>query len=1162
MLKNILFHLDEDDIRQSRLEQAAADNIQNLQRINLNAFQRSIPGVYQQLTKSETHSAAIFCNKHGELNIVDHKNARVLYGEMPQQEVATQCAQFLERPLRVPLGEERSKGDCADPVIDSSLARKMSEAKLLPEKVSVMVVLGVGLGFHIKALLESVDIEHLIIYEPNTAYFRCSVLATSWQDCLHIAREKQTGIYLQLGKDARDLAADIDELSQNVSFDHFYLYKHYHHPVFNQLVDAVAGKSWETFSRWALNIKQLDNVDDQVPFWTYPVQLPEWSSGNLDQQRFEKNLESLKNYFPDLYSEFCDYSPKKWVPLANNDGDVNIFHTKTVAPLYGPDPDEECKASIDGFSVRPNKDGLVLGYKGRKLKRYFHYQLVEDVEDVLDGLQESHGSLPETIKSMIIFGLGVGYQLPYLLANHDVQKLFICEPNRDYFYASLFAVDWQDVFETVDQSGGRLYINIGDDGRHLLNDLLTQFHSIGPYVLANTYFYQGYYNPMLVNAIAQLREQLQVIIAMGDYFDHSKLSIAHTLWGIEQKIPFLRRDGASLLSQEQKDVPVFIVGNGPSLDGLLDTIKENQDSAIIISCGTSLQTLHRNGIVPDFHAEIEINRSTYDWAMRVGAPEFLKQTTLISCNGIHPDTCRLYKNTLLAFKQGESATVSITELFKGHPYETLDFAYPTVSNFVCDLVTTLGFTQLYLMGVDMGFVDDDYHHSKSSGYYFENGKQRYDYAKANDTSLLVEGNLRPFVKTKFEFKVSKTVLEQTFSGRHVEVYNLNDGAKIAGALPLMKDDILIMSDPQVKSDALETLNTKAFTAFDLDEFTEQYQQRYRHDALVEELDAFIPQIAEDVTTREQADKLVSRQRDFLVSSFMRKKSLLFYYLNGTVNFVNSALSKTLNVDDDATCLAAFNDILEKWRESFGILSTCLTLDHRGFDYVPSFIRQRQREALLLTSKQHPMAFSFPDELTKQRFNTMLKGYSLTLSECDSVPQDSVEMRFVSSSTVLPEISTHKRCLITSDLDMPVPETSTDIVICLPGNAENDGTSPVCNDFYRLYVALMVAVCSEKIRYVWPRISLDPKQQSIGEYYNIERVSGLYAYECYDFICFTNELMTSDEMLIGSGDRLRFLPKLRERDLFLGELSLERQAEEKQLLKEQFPIIKEKSHDAI
>jgi len=214
--------------------------------------------------------------------------------------------------------------------------------------------------------------------------------------------------------------------------------------------------------------------------------------------------------------------------------------------------------------------------------------LVTECEKVLQGFEEESGQLPEKVKSTIFFGLAAGYDFEYFVENFDIEKLFICEPNKDFFYASLYSVDWAKILDYFNKKERRLYLNIGDDGSNLINDLLVQFQSIGPYVLANSYFYQSYYNQGLVTAVSQLREQLQVIIAMGDYLDNAKYGLSHTHSAIKHHMPLMRYKPSTYLESIHKEVPVFIVGNGPSLDDLIPLIKEEADAAIIVSCGTAL----------------------------------------------------------------------------------------------------------------------------------------------------------------------------------------------------------------------------------------------------------------------------------------------------------------------------------------------------------------------------------------------------------------------------------------------------------------------------------------------------------------------------------------------------------------------------------------------
>ena len=141
-----------------------------------------------------------------------------------------------------------------------------------------------------------------------------------------------------------------------------------------------------------------------------------------------------------------------------------------------------------------------------------------------------------------MFGIGIGYSIEKLASNHDIEMLFVCEPNKDFFFASLYAVDWSEIINSFDTGKKRLYLNIGDDGTNLTNDLLVQFQTVGPYVLANTFFYQTLFNEKLTDAVASLREQLLVIISMGDYFDNAKYGIAHTHWALKNEVPLLMSD--------------------------------------------------------------------------------------------------------------------------------------------------------------------------------------------------------------------------------------------------------------------------------------------------------------------------------------------------------------------------------------------------------------------------------------------------------------------------------------------------------------------------------------------------------------------------------------------------------------------------------------------
>ncbi|MFT2091400.1 6-hydroxymethylpterin diphosphokinase MptE-like protein [Paraglaciecola sp. 2405UD69-4] len=949
MLKNIRLHIEKDEQKQALLEDKLAKHVLKTQKENINAFQRNIPSLLNYIESTDLANFSLFINKYGEHNIVDYGQGRSIYGFHPEEEILAQLKQKQKHSPEVNLNND--KQICSNELEEENLAdiqtlqsfQLQQQLQILPQKIECLVVLGCGLGLHLEPLLEQHDIKNLVIYEPELQFFKCSVMDVSWARIFSLIQQKDTSIFLQLGKDGRDLIADIRELKDHCGVSSFHLYKHYNHQVFDSIEQDILTRSWSDIQESGFSIQTKDSYLDYVPNWTPKVDLETHKTINANNNKLSNNLAAFKKYFPDIYEEFKDYKPQKWLPIESPNGEINLLHIKELHTWYGTSPKQECILNFENFDEQPNKDGLVLGYKGTKLAHYVHYQFVKETEELLQKAEEEIGALPDTVQSLIMFGIGTGYQLEKLLEEHTVEKLFVCEPNPDFFCGSLFAIDWHAIFETVEKSGARIYLNIGDDGTNLFRDLLNQFYAIGPYILNSTYFYQSYHNASLNKAISQLREQLQVVISMGEYFDHAYYGIAHTAEGMKRKIPALVANPSEKLSYDDKEVPIFIVGNGPSLDSSIDAIKEWQGQAIVISCGTALQALHRHGITPNFHAEIEQNRCTFDWAALIGDLEYLKHITLISCNGIHPDTCDLYKDVMVAFKEGESSTVSALNVLGRENYQVLQNAFPTVSNFVCDLFSTMGFTNIYLIGVDLGFINVKHHHSKSSGYYQEDGEETYDYSEKNNTSIVVPGNFRPTVNTKHEFKVSRQVIEQVTAKKPKgqSFYNCSDGAKILGTLPLRPDDLLIVATNEQKKQLLNKLSTEVFSSNGFDNYEQRFNEHFSKELLIKEIGEFEQLLEKDITSVDDVQFIITKQKEMLFSSYKTGKSLLFYYLYGTVNYANAVAEK---LRANLTLSRSSN---LAWRKYLKKIKLMMAIKSSEFDL--SSYRESMRAELLLSN---------------------------------------------------------------------------------------------------------------------------------------------------------------------------------------------------------------------
>ena len=1153
MLQNIKLHLHPDVDVQSSNERHAIDSMIHRKKENLTFFHHMMPNAIAQLDEGQESVYSIMCNRHKELNIVNSTTGMVVYGQHPAQEIQEQLAQYHQTPQYIPL-DRAPDSEVKHPALldglESPLAQTLRQSTPFEHDRAVVVMLGVGLGYQIKALIENDDIAHLIIYEPNMDFFGCSLLANNWRDIFTLAREKNTALYLQLGKDGKNIHNDISELADNVDVDGFFLYRHYHDSIFDQIVTGLASMTWQEFAHWVPASAPMTSIDDHVPIWSYPVNPANWQQANLDHSRFKKNLAAFKNYFPDIYDSFADYTPDRWVVLANTDGEVNVFHRETLAPLYTDTPMDDGAAIFANYSEHPNRNELLIPPTKGKYERYHHYRFAKEAVATLKTLEDSEGKLPDHIETLIVFEMGAGYQLAPLMSS-QLDMLFICEPNRDFFYASLFAIDWAALLKSIDDRNGRVYINIGDDGSNLAKELLAKFSALGVHLLSNAYFYRASYNKWLDPAVEQLYEQLQLIISMQGYFDHSLYSLSHTRTAVENHATFLLQDAETLLSRENKEVPIFIVGNGPSLDTLFPVLKENADKAIIISCGTALQSLYKNGITPDFHTEVEMNRSTYDWVSRVGDPDYLKKIRLVSWSAVHPDLCAMFHSSHLMFKSGEAATVAFDTLYKGFPLVSLRHAYPTVSNLAANFACQLGFEECYLFGTDLGFVDDKYHHSKSSGYYLDKGKELYDLSKRNNTTLQVEGNFRPLVFTKSEFKLSCNVLGTVFSMSSSAVYNLNDGAKIRGTVPLQPDHVLITSTPEQKSEALSRLINGCFVGFMPADFERRFAQFYPYQTLLGDFQALIA-VADDARTAQHNDPmaLIASHRALLDKAREGVGSMFLLLMKGSIELMNCVVKKIQTVEATEVRDKAYAKVFDAWTEFLDKAQLTLEHDYRALDFVSSFTAQRKSvKYKQLLDKQAVAAIRvlpataapylraiLPDTLTQEVSPGSGESGQPIIQFFDvnsaSTPVAAVDCLIVNNPESL-SAALHVNCRS---------------VVYAPGNFEVANASVTCNPIQRLACALEATVNDYQNALILPKLILDPEHQRVADYYDIAMTEDYYVYDGTTYLLLVKSAIPQHLRMNKMGDRLRYVVAPTARDFVYEEQEMAQQQEEKQTIR--------------
>lgn len=770
-----------------------------------------MPDLARSVLNCKTNQYSLFVNDLANLNVQDNRSGEALYGTDPYAEVVNEVDDFLARPLAI------SQNACAA-FGDEALTEK-----------AVVLLFGVGCGYHLKQLLLTDKLAALLIYETEIELLKHSLHVVNWQELFEIANQKNVLLAIQPEHAVSNIKAHLAELHTAGLFSNkVYLYRHSYHLLTEDIFQFLISSSGQPQTLLQgegrfLGLRGAPHYLPMRPMGILGNSGPEFVLTQQHQDTFAANLAKLQQFYPEIAHFYHNYQPNRWQFCVDQSGKDNIFHLPSRTFAYH-DSENDSAALTKLFMQNPFRDTAIYsqGYQP-KLKSYIHFQHIAETEALQKLLPKTESqSLPD-IRTLAFFGCGLGKQITQILQEVTPSNIFLFEEDPDLFYASLYCTDWAVLIDKTNDSKGHLYLNIGSSPNEYLGYFMQQLYVIGAYEISNTFLFPCYFRPHLQKAIADLREQLKTFIALNEYYDNARFAITHFLKNAEHGAMFYHKNNA----KKAYACPVFIIGNGPSLDQLIEYIQQYKDNAVIISCGTALKALYEYGITPDFHAEVEQNGATYNWITKTPDRDYLKRIQLLSTAAVHPATVKLFKGASLSFSSGQIPyrILTSTNIETADSFCQLTHAFPTVSNLALNMALDLGFQDVYLFGVDLGFVDVAHHHSVKSGYYTAQGQATYDYAKRIGQPIQVRGNFQSSVFTKFEFNLARKVMEQVIASykNTSQVFNCSLGAYIEGSVPLAAEHILISTmSNAVKKHALQVIEAENFSTI-----SSQMQTRYR-----------------------------------------------------------------------------------------------------------------------------------------------------------------------------------------------------------------------------------------------------------------------------------------------------------------------------------------------
>lgn len=469
------------------------------------------------------------------------------------------------------------------------------------------------------------------------------------------------------------------------------------------------------------------------------------------------------------------------------------------------------------------------------------------------------------IPLVIVFGSGLGWHLNRLMLEYQIRHLIVIDTDIETFRLSVFFQDYVLLTRLASERDTDLTFIVQPDvelvSKYLMISMLKS-HGLPPFFIHGAAMLYAVDENEKISEIrkAIVNSLWELFFGLG-YFDDELISIRHTFDNLKKKLPIYVRPNSV-----PADAVAFIVGSGPSLDDLLPILREYGDRAVIFSCGTSLAALAKLGIKPDFHVEKERPHLVHNVLTRTVDPAFLKGIHFLGLNVVHGDVYDLFESGGLIMKNADTMALLLGQ--HGIPKEAILSCQPTVTNAAVDFALSIGFKNVYLFGVDMGFKDKEMHHSIHTAYHedlSDDAVLEKMLAKRPESDTDVPGNFGGKVATNKILSVARQMMGNEISANpSARVFNLNDGAMIRGAIPLHKEDFVFPGGGSAKAKHLETIKS----AFETREFNVQELGQ----SLLQQIDDFTADFAK-IMEKDQSSR----------SDVIDKLSELHQYIQNGVN---------------------------------------------------------------------------------------------------------------------------------------------------------------------------------------------------------------------------------------------------------------------------------------
>jgi len=393
--------------------------------------------------------------------------------------------------------------------------------------------------------------------------------------------------------------------------------------------------------------------------------------------------------------------------------------------------------------------------------------------------------LYEGAGSLFIFGSGFGYPLFEIFEHKSPHTLVVVFEHDLYLFAAmLYYFDLEPIIKSQ-----KVAFLIGDSNyfakafEQLFFSIF--FISCTYPVVAFTYTAQRNFKTQYLEIYNYVFTQLSLMVFyIGNDHQDNLIGFCNMISNIPEILcePYI-----SCLKDKYKDIPSFIIANGPSLDKNIHQLEKINGKGLILSVESAVLPLLKNNIKPDVLAVIERTKNTYLYHFK--NKEYPDDIALLSLALVDKRVYPSFSGAKIPILREKEVINNWINEYLGDG-SAID-AGANVSHLAVELATYMGANPIVLVGQDYAYGPEQNTHSKDSIYSQDEGKQFEDIIKSRPI-VYVEGNNGKMIASNQLWIDFKMGLELKINDHKDKLFiNATEGgAKIEGTICENLEDVI------------------------------------------------------------------------------------------------------------------------------------------------------------------------------------------------------------------------------------------------------------------------------------------------------------------------------------------------------------------------------------